>query len=342
MPGETAPRLQLVALDAATGAERWRLDHSPFTFTAPGPVAGSDTIVAVLDDDGSQSIAGITPADGSVRWQLPVNGEPSLIASSEDVVVVTDPDAFIGSSGPATAGPPATMVDGSDGRAPGRFEAYVGIDRATGTRLWTTKLGAPETMVIPGPPRGAADDDITVVPLGPSGLDLHSGALRWTAALPPNQHPLDPSPDTAIGPVVAGSALFGGQNKQFIAFDAATGQQRWTAAGSTAFDNVWAVDDDSVYLVDGTDIVAYDVASSTERWRQPQGDGYVWPWLADGDTVFTMWWNLEARAADTGAVRWSTNYPTAASPTDGRRMVTATSNTRHVFVGFSEGTQGGD
>ena len=42
--------------------------------------------------------------------------------------------------------------------------------------------------------------------------------------------------------------------------------------------------------------------------------------------------------ATMGAVA-CTDYPTAASPTDGRRMVTATSNTGHVFVGFSEGTQ---
>jgi len=114
------------------------------------------------------------------------------------------------------------------------------------------------------------------------------------------------------------------------------------APGSTAFDDVWPVDDGGVYLVEGTDIVAHDLASGAERWRQPQGDGYVWPWLVDGDTVFTMWWNLEARAADTGEVRWSTDYPTASSPTDGRRMVTAASNASRVFVGFSEGTLGGD
>ena len=55
-----------------------------------------------------------------------------------------------------------------------------------------------------------------------------------------------------------------------------------------------------------------------------------------------MWWNLEARSADTGEVRWHTDYPTAASPTEGTRMVTATMNDSQVFVGFHEGTLGGD
>jgi hypothetical protein len=64
--------------------------------------------------------------------------------------------------------------------------------------------------------------------------------------------------------------------------------------------------------------------------------------LAGGDTLFTMWWNLEARAADTGEVRWHTDYATASSPTDGERMVTATMNDTDVFVGFTSGSTGGD
>ena len=342
-PTASLPRFQLVVLDAATGAERWRVDHSPFSFPAPGPVAGSDTIVAVLvDDSGGQSIAGLSPADGTVRWTTPVEGEPSLIASSDDVVVVTDPGAFGASSGPVTGAPMATMVDGGDGSDGGRLEAYVGIDRATGDRLWTTKLGAPDTMVVPGPPRGAAGEEFVVVPLGPAGLDLRTGALRWTANLPPNEHPQDPAPDTAIGPVVAGMALFGGQDKPFVAIDAATGEQRWTGTGSPPYDNVWAVDDGAVYLVEDGELVAHDLASGAVRWRQPQGEGYVWPWIADGGTVFSMWWNLEARAADTGVVRWSTEYPTASSATGGQRMVSAVSNAASVFVGLTDGTVGGD
>ena len=125
--------------------------------------------------------------------------------------------------------------------------------------------------------------------------------------------------------------------------DAANGHQLWTAVGAPPYDDVWAVDDRSVYLVDNDagDIVAYDLANGVERWRQAQGDGPVWPWLADGDTVFTMWWNLESRAADTGQVRWQTDYPNGSSP-DAARMVSAATNDSHVFVGFTVSALGGD
>ena len=58
--------------------------------------------------------------------------------------------------------------------------------------------------------------------------------------------------------------------------------------------------------------------------------------------MFTMWWNLESRDAHTGEVRWHTDYPIASSPTDGQRMVSATMNDSHVFVGFTRGGLGGD
>ena len=104
------------------------------------------------------------------------------------------------------------------------------------------------------------------------------------------------------------------------------------------------MDAGGLYLVerDAGEIVAYDLATGIERWRQPQGEGYVWPWLAGGDTVFTMWWNLESRAADTGEVRWHTDYEIGSSPTDGQRMVSATMNDARFFVSFASGHLGGD
>jgi outer membrane protein assembly factor BamB len=240
--------------------------------------------------------------------------------------------------------PPATELGGDERLGSGPLDAYTAFDRVTGTPLWTTRLRAPESMVVQGPPHGSASDDLVVVPLGPSALDIRSGKIVWTAQLPPNERPTDPSIDAAIGPLRGGASLFGGQDDPVTVLDATTGQQRWTAPGSPPYDDVWAVDDGGVYVVDRDrgEIVAYELATGAERWRQPQGEGYVWPWLAGGDTVFTMWWNLESRAADTGEVRWHTDYPTGSSPTDGQRMVSATMNDSDVFVGFTLGTLGGD
>ena len=41
-------------------------------------------------------------------------------------------------------------------------------------------------------------------------------------------------------------------------------------------------------------------------------------------------------------MHWHTDYPVGSSPLDGQRMVSATLNDSHVFVGFSRGILGGD
>jgi hypothetical protein len=70
---------------------------------------------------------------------------------------------------------------------------------------------------------------------------------------------------------------------------------------------------------------------------------YSWPWHVVDETLFTMWWNLEARSTDDGAVRWRTNYPTGNEPTGATpRMISIATNTDAVFVTFYRGTLGGD
>ncbi len=324
-PGDTVqpvaiPTPQLLALDAVTGTERWRVELSQFGTNVAGPQAGSDVLVAVL---GELKAIGTRRAgrgdrrlnDGAFRSRAVT---PTLMAASADVVVALDPGAFGDLSGGSTTGPTALVLGADPRPGTGELAAYVGFARATGMRCCgRPQLAAPDEHVALRTRRvGEAGDGIAVVPLGPSALDLADGEIKWTATLPPGPHPLDPSLPYAIGPVQGGTALFGGQGKQLIAVDAATGQQRWTSLGSTVYDDVWAVDDTTVYLIEGADIVANDLASGVERWRQPQGDGDVAPWLAGGGDVFTMWWNLEARSADTGEVRWHTDYPTA-GVTDG-------------------------
>ncbi|HEU4840028.1 MAG TPA: PQQ-binding-like beta-propeller repeat protein, partial [Ilumatobacteraceae bacterium] len=170
--------------------------------------------------------------------------------------------------------------------------------------------------------------------------------IVWTAQLPPNEQPTDPSGDAAIGPVRGGASLFGGQGDPVTVLDAATGQQRWTAPGSPPYDDVWAVDDGGVYLVDrdAGEIVAYDLVTGAERWRRPSEPAeYSWPWHVAGTTVFTMWWNLQARSTRDGSIQWATDYETGTEPTGPTpRMISIATNAESALVTFYVGTLGGD
>src|SRR6478735_9220564 len=223
----------LVALDAVTGTERWRVELPEFGTNVAGPQAGTDVLVAVLGELGSAALVGLDAATGTERWRVPLTREPALLAASADVVVAHDPGAFGEPSGGSAGRPPATVLGDDPRPGSGELAAYPAFARTTGAPLWTTKLLAPDNMRLAGPSRGEAGDGIAVVPLGPSALDLTDGQIVWTATLPPGPVPIDPSLPYAIGPVRGGTALFGGLRKRLIAVDAATGQQRWTSLGST-------------------------------------------------------------------------------------------------------------
>jgi len=179
----------------------------------------------------------------------------------------------------------------------------------------------------------AIDAGTAVLGPGAAGIDVMTGAELWSA---------DEAPDGAATGY-GGAVVFAGQEGPVTVVNISSGQELWTAPGKAPYDDQVAVGDAAVYVVDGTDIVAYELKSGTVRWRQPQDPiQLTQPWHAIEGEVFTMWWNLEARAADTGALRWATGYPSKTEYVDGPRMTSIATNSEIVAVGFVSGSLGGD
>ncbi len=188
---------ELIALDAATGGEKWRQRLDAPATSAPTVV---DNLVYVVSRD---NVAwAIETGNGRIKWQLP--GTP-------------DVSGVVGGAGPAVNDRVAIFPFGS-----GELVAAL---RQGGVRLWGSAVS--------GKRKGVAYANITDITADPvivddviytgsqSGravaLSLNSGERIWTAR------------DGAYGPVtVAGGSVFmiSDQN-DLIRIDAATGEKIW-------------------------------------------------------------------------------------------------------------------
>lgn len=149
------------------------------------------------------------------------------------------------------------------------------------------------------------------------------------------------------GTVVDGVRITGGQDDPTSATDEKTGKVLWTQPGSPPYDDVWAIGDGAVFVMDGKGpaqarLVAYEVTSGATRWAlegvNPYGPTMGWPWYAEGKELFTIWSNLAVISTRDGKTRWHTNYPQAQYP----RMTGVRANSDLVFVAFSSVRSGGD
>jgi outer membrane protein assembly factor BamB len=144
---------------------------------------------------------------------------------------------------------------------------------------WTTPLPAPPAA---GP---AIDSGRVYVPLTDGTLaaaDRDSGALLWTVTA-----------DVSLAPVTAGDAVVTAGPRHVTAWDAATGQTRWT--GALDAPPAWLAVADGLVLVAVADrVLAWDLGSGAGRWRVDlPGASRIPPAVASGHV---------AVADDTGAV----------------------------------------
>lgn len=139
----------------------------------------------------------------------------------------------------------------------------------------------------------------------------------------------------------------GGQDDPLVGFDETSGRELWRVDGIPVYDDIWAFDDDSVYvrLLENQDgrstswIVAYEIASGSERWRMDGGMS-GWPWHVANGRLFAMWFDLLVIDTIDGSLVWRTTY---GEPTEGfPRMFGAVANDDTVFVSFTSVVAGGD
>jgi outer membrane protein assembly factor BamB len=289
----------LVALDAASGAERWRAAGVRPAAGGCAPVAGGVVYVG-----GSGGVHALDAATGRERWRFPPDEARFLVASSPVAaggaiyVGVFEPrqdpaleaehegavyalDAAGGavrwrSSTGALAAQEVAVAGGTvyvgtidiQGRASDRG-ALVALEAATGRQRW--RFGPGDRAGL-GPPAvaggvvyvgGGAAPDLAEGRGLLYALDAATGAERWRADL---------APRWSARPAVVDGMLYAGAGDGAVhALDAATGAERWRAAAEVLASAPAVVD--GVVYVGGADgaLYAFDGADGTERWRLALG-----------------------------------------------------------------------
>lgn len=185
----------LLALDRATGKERWTATLDDRTNTPV--VAGGRAVVTTWEG----LMAGVDLADGKIAWRTKLGGP------------VLGPPAASGTTAVATF---------DTGRAAGA----VAVDIATGRPRWSVPLAADGNSA-PAVVGGAVV--IVAADLAAHGLALDTGAERWRTPLEgagaPEAPPL-PAPDgTVVAPHRQGGMAL---------LDVADGRLRWAASSDGA------------------------------------------------------------------------------------------------------------
>jgi outer membrane protein assembly factor BamB len=290
------PRDGLLALDAATGAERWRAaDVSPGLGDCVPVAAG------LVYGGGHGAIAAFDVATGQERWRFA--GEERFFLVFAPVVV--DGVVYVGVLEPLQDLALEEMQEG----------AVYALDAASGNVRWrysTGVLSATDIAVANGIAYVATADD-----LGQGAratlfaLDTATGQERWRLR-PGDRARLNP-------PVVAGGLVYVGGlaadletgRGLIYALNAATGTERWRADLSPRGTSPAAVADGVLYASAGDRAVhALDAATGAERWRFAPADADRFsvsaaPSVADGVVyVSSNDGTLYALDDADGAERW--------------------------------------
>ena len=319
----------LVAVDLATGHERWRV-RTDVPVTA-APAIDGDTVIATRSD-GMLIAYGL--ADGAERWRYAIA------------------DHLASNAGTLWA-PPAIADHVVYAGVPGRFAA---VDVATGEAVWSVDRTPPDPWLGSLAAAAIANDLVLAAFDRDSGVVARSasdGSLRWQ---------LGGRAATAVNaaPVIAGdTAYICNAYGDVTAVSVETGAIRWTRALTPhGFDWGYSITAAPAYRsgrlfvpTQWDDLVALDAATGAELWRvaTPAGPletahyrsaqpGFAASPLVTGDTVWTGRpdGTLVALDAATGATRWSIalGAPILSAPVPaGNALIVATyDGTLHALV----------
>lgn len=319
----------LVAVDAETGAERWR---SPQLASESSPLLWGGMVYIGTWGDGLKALDAAT---GEEVWQFRTGAVP--------VPDNLPPDSFDSSP---------TIVDGTLYVGEGPYGGLFALDPATGEERWRfdTHGGSTSSPAVRDGVVYIASDalwDVNADDPAPSSLyavDAATGEERWHVAFGPEDLTFS-SPVAGNGAVVigvtnpmAGTAYYlavdpatgdelwrvdlegplwvansgasgdlfylaGGETPFLLAVDASTGEERWRFGIGLSLFPAPTIADGVIYLQsqDGN-LIALDAATGEEQWRMLVGSGGS-PVVADGKIYTGAWGNLVAlgTAEDSGA-----------------------------------------
>jgi outer membrane protein assembly factor BamB len=288
----------LVALDPATGQERWRFATGARRMTPP-VVAGGLAYVIGDTFDGTGTLSAVDATTGEERWRFETGQTFSAPVVADGVVYAAGTDYAVGA-----------------------VHLYA-LDAATGTERWrrsdvppASSLAVEQATLYVG-----YFDDCAVWHL--AAFDAATGDERssWSIETPTRNCPIAGTVVDGVAYIVRLTGEGGIGDGYLAALDAATGAERWRwefDPGGLATPPVMHAG--TVYVNALGTLHAVDAAGGTERWRFDAG-GFLWPVVAADGTVFVFVESFpNAGAADeatlfaldaaTGTERW--HFPATA------------------------------
>ncbi|WP_431042699.1 PQQ-binding-like beta-propeller repeat protein [Streptomyces sp. P1-3] len=296
----------LYALDAADGAERWRLSMDGWVYSLR---VDRGTVVTGTRGGGVQAWEA---ASGELLWEM--QGAQTDFETPESGPAIHDGTVFVWSDA--------------------RLRA---LEARTGAERWSYPVG--DAASCGGVPIRllAAPDGVVYVAAGTRvlAIDIARGDVRWRFEAPAV---FLCAPAYAPGPAVTGGGVYIADYLGTVyALDAANGRDRWRIATESrqSIEPV-LVADGSVHLGSGSALYTLDAVTGTPRWRFAAGGEVIGtPVVADGRLHFGSADHcLYTVDAAGGQLRWklATGGEITGSPVASGGVVYACSKDRCVYA----------
>lgn len=262
--GNAPSTAALVALDAATGDEAWRVPiGDPTGWVAQSPVVAGGVVYTASPDGTAYAIDART---GKPRW---VSTAARSMASRQES---TSGQPAISGSGPFAVGNAAVYVVNASGE-------LFALDAATGAAKWDVSLPARYQMAFEGVDPIAVDGAVLIQARGFVGTGAQSKSLDFVATLAAEtgqslwRHDFSGSAGrVAVSHGLVIVPIINDKAPKLIALDLQSAEQRWAFAGLGGAAQPPSIAGDVAYLPsqDGN-LSALDVATGRERWHVSTG-----------------------------------------------------------------------
>ncbi len=164
-PSEYGQLSAVVAVDARSGAELWRVPVARQQLGWPlGPFAGSGVVVVAVDDDDGAAIVGLDAESGDTTWRVAEADLGNAAAS------MGNPDPVV-----------APLANTDEVAVLAVPSGLVGLDRISGTQLWSSEVSLLDESGV-GAARGPAAVDGSTVMI-PAASEVVTGVVTDGGAI---------------------------------------------------------------------------------------------------------------------------------------------------------------